>query len=202
VCADFVAKARQPVRADLWMRWALTGITTAPCVLHENGPGSSARLGRQRRFRSRLCLLVSSGAIAFHRDWAEIGESVNARRKKEIDIVISRRHVLYGNWQARFTMEICARCATLAGDAHVKAILANGELAACGMWPVPALSHDGGGRFHQDIDRQGKHVNAPVPVSLVMIRAIRDYTRRTGIRIGYKPCAGGIIQAKDRAGLS
>ncbi len=39
-------------------------------------------------------------------------------------------------------------------------------------------------------------VNATLPVSLVMMRAIRDYHARTGFRIGYKP-AGGISKAKD-----
>jgi deoxyribose-phosphate aldolase len=39
-------------------------------------------------------------------------------------------------------------------------------------------------------------VNATLPVTLVMIRAIRDYFERTGYRIGYKP-AGGISKAKD-----
>ncbi|MFV2035922.1 MAG: deoxyribose-phosphate aldolase, partial [Halocynthiibacter sp.] len=39
-------------------------------------------------------------------------------------------------------------------------------------------------------------VNATLPVSLVMIRAIRDYYQRTQVRVGYKP-AGGISKAKD-----
>ena len=39
-------------------------------------------------------------------------------------------------------------------------------------------------------------MNATLPVSLTMIRAIRDYFDRTGYRVGYKP-AGGISKAKD-----
>ena len=39
-------------------------------------------------------------------------------------------------------------------------------------------------------------VNATLPVTLVMLRAIRDYYNRTGYRVGYKP-AGGISKAKD-----
>ena len=39
-------------------------------------------------------------------------------------------------------------------------------------------------------------VNATLPVTLTMIRAIRDYHERTGVRVGYKP-AGGISKAKD-----
>lgn len=41
-----------------------------------------------------------------------------------------------------------------------------------------------------------ENINATLPVTLVMIRAIRDYFERTGYRIGYKP-AGGISKAKD-----
>ena len=39
-------------------------------------------------------------------------------------------------------------------------------------------------------------MNATLPVSLVMIRAIRDFFEETGYRVGYKP-AGGISNAKD-----
>jgi deoxyribose-phosphate aldolase len=39
-------------------------------------------------------------------------------------------------------------------------------------------------------------VNATLPVSLVMVRAIRDYYEQTGFKVGYKP-AGGISKAKD-----
>ena len=39
-------------------------------------------------------------------------------------------------------------------------------------------------------------INATLPVSLTMIRCIRDYQDRTGIKVGYKP-AGGISKAKD-----
>ena len=39
-------------------------------------------------------------------------------------------------------------------------------------------------------------VNATLPVSLTMIRQIREYHERTGYQIGYKP-AGGISKAKE-----
>jgi deoxyribose-phosphate aldolase len=39
-------------------------------------------------------------------------------------------------------------------------------------------------------------VNATLPVTLVMARAIRDYHERTGYRVGFKP-AGGIRTAKQ-----
>jgi deoxyribose-phosphate aldolase len=95
-----------------------------------------------------------AGLSPFHLRVAEIGESV-AAGAREIDIVISRRHVLTGNWQALYDemREIRAAC----GEAHVKAILATGELGdAAQRGEGVAGLHDGGGGFHQDLDRQGE----------------------------------------------
>ena len=72
---------------------------------------------------------------------------------KEIDIVISRRHVLTGNWQALYdeTAEMRAAC----GEAHMKTILATGELGTLrNVARAIAGLHDGGGGFHQDLDRE------------------------------------------------
>ena len=44
-------------------------------------------------------------------------------------------------------------------------------------------------------------VNATLPVSLVMVRAIRDYHERTGYKVGFKP-AGGISHREGRARLA
>ena len=48
---------------------------------------------------------------------------------REIDIVISRAHVLTGNWRALYDEVSAFRDAC--GDAHMKTILATGELARC-----------------------------------------------------------------------
>jgi deoxyribose-phosphate aldolase len=82
------------------------------------------------------------------------------------------------------------------GDAHLKTILATGELAtltnvARASWVCMMAGAD----FIKT--STGKEsVNATLPYSLVMVRAIRDYQELTGHRIGYKP-AGGISKAKD-----
>jgi len=112
----------------------------------------------------------------------------------EIDIVISRRHVLTGNWQALYDEMRTFRDAC--GDAHVKAILATGELGTLSNVAKASLICMMAGADFIKTSTGKESVNATLPVSLVMIRAIRDFYDATGYRVGYKP-AGGISKAKD-----
>jgi len=125
--------------------------------------------------------------------WTEIGESV-AAGAREIDIVITRRHVLQGNWQALYDemREMRAAC----GEAHIKAILATGELGTLRNVARASLVCMMAGADFIKTSTGKESVNATLPVTLTMIRAIRDYHARTGIKVGYKP-AGGISKAKD-----
>jgi deoxyribose-phosphate aldolase len=124
---------------------------------------------------------------------AEIEASV-AAGAREIDIVISRRHVLDQNWQALYDEMRAFRDAC--GDAHVKAILATGELGTLRNVARASLICMMAGADFIKTSTGKESVNATLPVSLVMIRAIRDYYDRTGFMVGYKP-AGGISKAKD-----
>jgi deoxyribose-phosphate aldolase len=124
---------------------------------------------------------------------AEIKASV-AAGAREIDIVISRRHVLSQNWQALYDEMQAFRAAC--GDAHVKAILATGELGSLRNVARASLICMMGGADFIKTSTGKESVNATLPVSLVMVRAIRDYHDRTGYAVGYKP-AGGISKAKD-----
>ena len=112
----------------------------------------------------------------------------------EIEIVISRRHVLSGDWQALYDEMRAFRAAC--GDAHVKAILATGELGSLRNVARASLICMMAGADFIKTSTGKESVNATLPVTLVMIRAIRDYFDRTGFRVGYKP-AGGISKAKD-----
>lgn len=140
---------------------------------------------------------VSTGFPAGLSPWEtrlrEVELSV-AAGAKEIDIVISRRHVFSQNWQALYDEMRAMRAAC--GDAHVKAILATGELGSLrNVARASQVCMMGGADFIKT--STGKEsVNATLPVTLTMIRAIRDYHERTGFRVGYKP-AGGISKAKD-----
>ena len=123
----------------------------------------------------------------------EIKESIK-QGAHEIDIVISRRHVLNGNWKKLYDEVTDYRNAC--GNICLKTILATGELGtlrnvAKASWVCMMAGAD----FIKTSTGKEK-INATLPFSLVMVRAIRDYYHLTGNKIGYKP-AGGISKAKD-----
>ncbi len=188
------AKARQPVRADLLEALEMEGLTVgAVCVYHDMiAPAVEALKGSGIPVAA-VSTGFPAGLSPFHLRVAEIEESVKAGAR-EIDIVISRRHVLTGDWQALYDEMRAFRAAC--GEAHVKAILATGELGTLrNVARASVVCMMAGADFIKT--STGKEpVNATLPVSLVMIRAIRDYYSRTGVRVGYKP-AGGISKAKD-----
>ncbi|WP_415919347.1 deoxyribose-phosphate aldolase [Tateyamaria sp. SN6-1] len=188
------AKARQPVRADLLETLGLPDLTTgAVCVYHEMIPAAVAALQGTGIPVAAVSTGFPAGLSPFHLRLQEIRESVTAGAK-EIDIVISRRHVLSGDWQALYDEMQAMREAC--GDAHVKAILATGELGSLRNVARASLVCMMGGADFIKTSTGKESVNATLPVTLVMIRAIRDYFERTGYRVGYKP-AGGISKAKD-----
>ena len=112
----------------------------------------------------------------------------------EIDIVITRSHVLLGRWRALYDEVAAMRDAC--GPAHMKAILGTGDLRTLrNVYRASAVAMQAGADFIKT--STGKEdVNATLPVSLVMVRAIRDYGERTGERVGFKP-AGGLKTTKD-----
>jgi len=124
----------------------------------------------------------------------EIHRSVEAGAS-EIDIVITRAHVFNGDWQALYD-EIAAFKEACGPHAHLKTILGTGDLmtlrnVARASWVAMMAGAD----FIKT--STGKEsVNATLPVSLVMVRCLRDYAERTGMAVGFKP-AGGIRTAKQ-----
>ncbi len=188
------AKAAQPVRADILDALGVTGITTgAICVYHEMIAPAVAALEGTGIPVAAVSTGFPAGLSPFHLRLQEIRESVKAGAA-EIDIVISRRLVLTGNWQGLYDEMRAFREAC--GEAHVKAILATGELGSLRNVARASLVCMMAGADFIKTSTGKESVNATLPVSLVMIRAIRDYYQRTGFRVGYKP-AGGISKAKD-----
>jgi deoxyribose-phosphate aldolase len=112
----------------------------------------------------------------------------------EIDIVISRAHVLNQNWTALY--DETAQMREACGASHMKAILATGELRTLrNVYKASMVAMQAGTDFIKtSTGKEG--VNATLPVSLVMARALRDYGALTGQKIGFKP-AGGMKTAKD-----
>jgi deoxyribose-phosphate aldolase len=134
-----------------------------------------------------------TGLNAFEERLAEIRRSV-AAGAHEIDVVITRAHVFGGQWQ-RLYDEIAA-FKQACGSAHCKVILGTGDLGtlrnvARASWVAMMAGAD----FIKT--STGKEsVNATLPVGLVMTRAIREYSERTGRAVGFKP-AGGIRTARQ-----
>jgi len=190
------AKARSPVRADLLERLGVAHLdlhTGAVCVYHNLVPVAVAALAGSGIPVAAVSTGFPAAQNALPQKLDEIRASV-AAGASEIDIVISRAHVLTGNWQAlyeevRAFREVC-------GEAHMKTILATGELGTLrNVARASQVCMMAGADFIKT--STGKEsVNATLPVGLVMVRAIRDYCERTGYRVGFKP-AGGIRTAKQ-----
>jgi deoxyribose-phosphate aldolase len=188
------AKARQPVAAWLLDRLGMTGLTVgAVCVYHDMVAPAVAALAGSAIPVAAVSTGFPAGLSPLHLRLAEIGESVKAGAE-EIDIVISRRHVLTGNWPALYDEMAAMRAAC--GTAHVKAILATGELGTLRNVARASLVCMMAGADFIKTSTGKEAVNATLPVTLTMIRAIRDYAEATGVKVGYKP-AGGIAKAKD-----
>ena len=165
------AKGANPVRAGILQALDMPQITTgAICVYHDMIETAVDALAGTCIPVAAVSTGFPAGLSAFKTQLAEIRESV-AAGAREIDIVISRRHALSGNWQALYDEMRAFREAC--GDAHVKAILATGELGtlrnvARASWVCMMAGAD----FIKT--STGKEpVNATLPVSLVMTRAIR-----------------------------
>ena len=124
---------------------------------------------------------------------AEIRYAVD-QGAREIDIVIHRAQVLAQDWTSLYD-EVCAM-REASGAAHLKAILATGDLKTQrNVYKASMVAMMAGADFIKT--STGKEdVNATLPVSLTMVRALRDYGELTGEKIGFKP-AGGIRTAKD-----
>ncbi len=190
------AKARRPLRDDLLERLGATelGIRVgAVCVYHQLVPTAVAALEGSGIPVAAVSTGFPAGLSPFAQRLEEIHQSVRAGAQ-EIDIVITRAHVLTGDWEALYDEVKAFREAC--GDAHLKAILATGELAtltnvARASW----VAMQAGADFIKT--STGKEAtNATLPFSLVMVRQIREYEQATGFKVGYKP-AGGIRTAKQ-----
>ncbi|RWR32422.1 deoxyribose-phosphate aldolase [Sinirhodobacter populi] len=190
------AKARQPVRPDLLaaMGVADIGLTTgAVCVYPTMVPHAVRALEGSGIPVASVATGFPAGLTPLPQRLAEITYAIE-QGAAEIDIVITRAHVLLGNWTALYD-EIAAMRAAC-GTAHLKTILATGELGTLtNVYRASMVAMQAGADFIKT--STGKEAeNATLPVSLTMLRALRDYGARTGYRIGFKP-AGGLRTARD-----
>lgn len=189
------AKARMPLRLDIQEALGVTelGLTTgAVCVYHEMIGAAREALEGTGIPVAAVSTGFPAGLSPFETRLREIEMSVEAGAD-EIDIVISRRHVLTGNWQALYEEVQAFRAAC--GEAHLKTILATGQLGSLSNVARASMVAMQAGADFIKTSTGMERVNATLPVSLTMVRAIRHYHEATGTQVGFKP-AGGIGDAK------
>jgi len=189
-------KAMRPVRNDLLQALGVAelGITTgAVCVYHNFIETAVQELNGSGIPVAAVSTGFPAGQISLPLKLAQIRASVTAGAA-EIDIVISRTLVLTGNWQGLYDEVRAYREAC--GEAHLKTILATGELATLSNVAKASWVCMMAGADFIKTSTGKESVNATLPFSLVMVRAIREYLELTGHKVGYKP-AGGISKAKE-----
>src|SRR5690242_10230820 len=190
------AKARTPLRQDMLEALGAESLVIhvgAVCVYHNLiAPAIEALRGTDIPVAA-VSTGFPAGQNPFEQKIGEIKASVQAGAR-EIDIVISRAHVLTGNWQALYDEVRAFRDAC--GEAHLKTILATHELATLRNVGMASWVCMMAGADFIKTSTGKEPVNATLPVGVVMTRAIREYYEETGYKVGFKP-AGGIRTAKQ-----
>ena len=189
------AKARRPVRADILAALGAADLnltTGAVCVYHEMVSTAVDALEGSGVPVAAVSTGFPAGLSPLETRLREIELSV-ADGAAEIDIVISRRHVLTGHWQSLYDEVKAYRQAC--GDARLKTILATGELGSMANIAKASLVCMMAGADFIKTSTGMESENATLPVSLIMVRMIREFYEQTGQRVGFKP-AGGVSSAK------
>ena len=190
------AKAKRPLKDELLAGLGLADRTItvgAVCVYHRFIAVAKAALAGSGIPVAAVSTAFPAGLAPFETRRAEITASVEAGAE-EIDTVITREHVLAGNWSALYD-EVAAFKAAC-GSAHMKTILGTGDLRTLRNVGRAAMVAMMAGSDFIKTSTGKEGVNATIPVALVMVRAIRAYRDMTGHIVGFKP-AGGIATAKD-----
>jgi len=190
------AKARYPIQQDLVQKLGIEELgikVAAVCVYHTFIETALHALEGSGVHVAAVSTGFPAGLSPLAERVAEIRRSVEAGAH-EIDVVITRGHVFGGRWQALYD-EVAAfkqACCT----AHMKVILGTGDLLTLrNVARASFVAMMAGADFIKT--STGKEAtNATLPVSLVMVRAIREYAQQTGMAVGFKP-AGGIRTAKQ-----
>lgn len=190
------AKAKQPIRPDMLARMGLDGekITVGAVCVYPNRVADAvhALQGSDIPVAS-VATGFPAGQTPLPQRIQEIEQAVEAGAR-EIDVVIARNYVLTGDWQAMY--DELAQFRKACGDAHMKTILATGDLGTLKQVYQASLVAMMAGSDFIKTSTGKESVNATLEVSLVMTRAIREYLDRFGYKVGFKP-AGGISSAKQ-----
>ncbi|GMV88342.1 MAG: 2-deoxyribose-5-phosphate aldolase [Chthonomonas sp.] len=187
-------KAMHPVRHDLMRSLGLDSLKVgAVCVYHRFVPTCVRALEGSGIPVAAVSTAFPHGFAPLATRLQEIRESV-AAGAREIDVVLDRSLVLTGAWQTLY--DEVRQMREACGEAHLKTILATGELGTLTNVARASLICMMAGADFIKTSTGKEPVNATLPVGLTMVRAIREFGQRTGFRVGFKP-AGGIRTAKQ-----
>ena len=190
------SKALRPLKQELTNDLGITNLILtvgAVCVYHALVETAAKALKGSNIPVAAVSTGFPHGLSPLPRRIEEIRDSVSAGAL-EIDIVITRAHVFSGNWEALYQEIKSFREAC--GDSHLKTILGTGELGSLRNVAKASLVCMMAGADFIKTSTGKEPQNATLPVSLVMLRMIRDYHQKTGHKVGFKP-AGGIRTAKQ-----
>jgi deoxyribose-phosphate aldolase len=190
------AKGRHPIQRELVEKLGIAELdikVAAICVYHTFVETARHALEGSGIHVAAVSTGFPAGLSPLAERVAEIRRSVEAGAD-EIDVVITRAHVFGGRWQALY--DEVATFKQACGAAHMKVILGTGDLLTLrNIARASFVAMMAGADFIKT--STGKEAtNATLPVSLVMVRAIREYAQQTGMAVGFKP-AGGIRTAKQ-----
>ena len=179
-----------------------TDLTTpqpaAICVYGDMVKHAKEALGKNKIHVAAVATAFPSGRASLPVKIADTKDAVNAGAD-EIDMVIDRGAFLSGNYLEVYKQILAVKAACLRKDgtrAHLKVILETGELETYdNIRRASYLAMLAGPDFIKT--STGKvSVNATLPITLLMLQAVKDWFDQTKIQIGVKP-AGGIRTAKD-----
>jgi len=170
----------------------------AICVYGDMVGHAKEALGKNKIYVAAVATAFPSGRASLAVKLADTKDAVKAGAD-EIDMVIDRGAFLSGNYlevykQIIAVKEVCQR--KTGNHAHLKVILETGELETYdNIRRASYLAMLAGADFIKT--STGKvSVNATIPITMLMLQAVKDWFDTTKIQIGVKP-AGGIRTAKD-----
>lgn len=167
--------------------------TAAVCVYPDMVATAKKTLGTSGVKVAAVATAFPSGRAARDIKLADVTDAVDAGAD-EIDMVIDRGAFLSGRYLEVFEEIVAVKEACR--DAHLKVILETGELQTLdNVRRASWLAMLAGGHFIKTSTGKVQPA-ATLPVSLVMLEAVRDFREATGQMVGYKP-AGGIRHSKD-----
>ncbi len=172
--------------------------TAAVCVYPDMVPVAKATLGNSGVHIAAVATAFPSGRAALDIKLADTADAVEAGAD-EIDMVIDRGAFLSGRYLQVFEEIVAVREACTRPDgtsAHLKVIFETGELQTYdNVRRASWLAMLAGAHFIKTSTGKVQPA-ATLPVTLVMLEAVRDFREATGTMVGVKP-AGGIRTSKD-----